>query len=176
MNMAENPNPSQTTMNFAIHFASIYDELTGSISEIEERGMMKLADGREVPNLVQVVRRDPSASPITNDNGARRVIHGMRLLMNPHNFIGKLNNDQIATITGNSIREIGVVMLSNKIEYGITSTSKLEAEMLELFDSTYTWLTGLLDGGNRDFIAQMYQIKVETREDALKAQAGLASQ
>lgn len=174
--MAENPNPSQTTMNFAIHFANIYDELTGSISEIEERGTIKLADGREMPNLVQVSRRDLTASPITNDNGARRIIHGMRLLMNPHNFLGKLNNDQIAVITGNSIREIGIIMLTNKIEYGITSSSKLEAEMLELFDSTYTFLTGLIEGGNRQFLESIYQIKVETRDQAAKAQEGLMNQ
>ncbi len=135
-----------------------------------------MPDGRELPNLVQVSRKDTTASPITNDNCARRIIHGIRLLLNPHNFLGKLDNDQIAIITGNSIREIGTVMLANKLEYGIASSSKLEAEMLELFDSVYTFLTGLINGGNREFLGQIYQIKVENRDQALKAQEGLLAQ
>lgn len=172
--MAEQrPNPSQIAMDFAVHFANIYDELTGSVSLIEERGTIKMADGREIPNLVQVSVKDPTAIPITNDNGARRIVHGVRLVMNPHSALGELSKDEIAYITGNSIRELGVIMIANQIEYGVTSTSKLEAEMLALFDAIYIFLTGLKNAGFRGWLGGMYQIKVETKQQAEVAQQGL---
>ena len=173
MNMAESLNPSQITLNFAGHFASIYDELTGSISEIRQEGTIKLPDGREVPNLMQVSVKDPDAIPITNSNGARRILHGIRLILNPHSAIGALSKDEIATICGNTIREMGVVMFANPIEYGVQSTSKLESEMLEIFDSVYIFLTSLKDAGFRGWVGGMYQVKVVGRDDVKRPEQGL---
>lgn len=164
------PSPGQIVMSFAEHFASIYDELTGSISKIKQVGVTKLPDGTEVPNLVQESVRDPNATPICNETGARKIVHALRLVMNEHSMMGDLTNDEIAVVAGNTIRQLGSPMLANMQEYGITDSHKFTAEALGLFDALYIFLTSLRSGGVRGWLGDIYQIKVVGGE-ALKGPA-----
>jgi hypothetical protein len=172
--MAEkNQSPYDVAMNFATFFANIYDEFTGSTSTIEERGKVKMPDGAEYPNLVQVSRKNPGVIPICGDTGAQYLIHHVRLILNQHNSVGELERDEIAEIAGNAVTEPIDIMMFNRKEYGVVNLEKLEAEGLSLFDSLYIFLTGLKNAGIRGWAGGMYQIKVETKQEGAKAQQAL---
>lgn len=160
-------------MNFAQFQAQIWDDLTGSRSTIEQRGTIKMADGTEYPNLVQVTERDPDAIAVCNGNGARRVLHQLRLLMNPHNSFADLSKDEIAQIAESAASLPIVIMMANQAEYGVTDLNKLEAEGLGLFDSIYIFLTTLKEGGAKKVAMSLYQVKVESKDEAMTAQKGL---
>jgi hypothetical protein len=168
-----NINPWQLAMDFAQFKAKIYDDLTGSKSEIVQQGTFKAPDGSEYPNLIQVTRKDPTAIPVCNDNGARRVIHQIDLIMNPHTSFAELSRDEIPDIAENSIGQAIDVMMANTQEYGVTDLNKLESEGLSLFDTFYIFLTTLKNGGAKVVAMSLYQIKVESKNEAAEAQKGL---
>lgn len=164
-------NIAQTAMDFAQLYASIYDDLTASKSEIVQRGTIKQGE-IEYPNLVQVSERDPEAIPICSHTGAMFLLHHIRLKLNRHTALGDLSRDEIAEIAGNSVMEPIDTMIFNQREYGIQNFEKLEAEGLSLFDTIYTFLTGLKNAGIRGWTGSMYQIRVEERNAATAAAAG----
>ena len=169
---ARGQSPYDVAMNFATFFANIYDEFTGCTSTIEERGRMKMPDGSEYPNLVQVSTKNPGVIPICNETGAQYLIHHIRLILNQHNSVGELERDEIAEIAGNAVTEPIDIMMFNRKEYGVTNLEKLEAEGLSLFDSLYIFLTGLKGAGIRGWAGGMYQIKVENKDQGVKAMVG----
>ena len=166
-------NPWQLAMDFASFQANIYDDLTGSRSQIVQKGTIKAADGTEYPNLVQITERDPTAIPVCNDNGARRVLHQIRLIMNAHNSFATLSRDEIPEIAENTVAQAIDVMMANTEEYGVTDLNKLETEGLSLFDTFYIFLTTLKDGGASKVAMNLYQIRVESKDQINEAQKGL---
>ena len=162
-------------MDFAQFQAKIWDDLTGSRSVVvaDEKNKVTLSDGSEYPSLVQITERDPDAIPICNGNGARRIIHQITLLMNPHNSFADLKTDTIAEITENACMQAFGPMLANLAEYGITNMNKLEAEGLSIFDMLYIFLSQLKDGGAKNVALGLYQIKVESRTEAEQKKQGL---
>lgn len=173
MNNPQSLSPWQMAMDFAQFRARIWDDLTGSKSRIEERGKIRMSDGTEYPNLVQVTEQDPYAIPVCNDNGGRRVLHQLDLIMNPHTSFANLSRDEIAEIAENSCRQAFGPMFANLAEYGITNMNKLEAEGLSMFDTLYIFLTTLKDGGAKNVALGLYQIKVESRQEGEREKQGL---
>ena len=157
-------------MDFAIFFANIWDELTGSTSVIEQRGEIRYADGTVVPNLVQVSTKNEDVIPICNETGAQYLTHHIRLIFNKHTALGELGRDEIADIAGDAIMAPINTMMFNSMEYGIVNLEKLETEGLGLWDSLYIFLTGLKGAGVRNLTRDVYTIKVETRQAAEMAQ------
>lgn len=162
--------PFQIAMDFAMFEAKIWDELTGSISVIKQEGEVTGPDGTKYPNLIQVKEHDPSAVPICNENGARRVQHQIRLIMNQNNAFADLSKDAISQIAENACKQAFSPMFANRQEYGITDLNKLETEGLAIYDTLYIFLTSLAAGGVRNAAISLYQVKVESKEDNTKPQ------
>jgi hypothetical protein len=162
--------PYQIAMDFNIHLAKVYDDLTGSISKLEELPPTVLADGTRIPNLVQISKRDPNSKRICSEDAARKIVHSIRNILNQHNSFADLTRDDIARIAGDSARQAIVPIMASPQTYEVSSLSDLEAEGLGLFDIFFIFMTGLKDAGIRKAAGQMYTVSVThtDREDNQK--------
>lgn len=164
---AQQQSPYQIAMDFTIHLAKVYDDLTGSRSELKELPPTILADGTKIPNLAQISIHDPNSKRICSNDAARKIVHSIRNILNQHNSFADLTRDDIARIAGDSARQAIVPIMASPQTYEVTSLSDLEAEGLALFDIFFIFMTGLKDAGIRKAAGQMYTVSVThtDRED-----------
>jgi hypothetical protein len=137
-NEQKNSEPLKYSLDFEVYLMKLFNAYAGMKSKLTDLG-----DG----NFVVEYEQDPQALPLCNVKGALHLVNQFRKLYNRHVAMGNLERDEIADIAGNFCRSTISPMFVFIQKFGITSMSLLENEGLNTFDSLYTYLTSIKEGG-----------------------------
>lgn len=137
-----NVEPLKYSLDFETYLITIFNSFAGM------KGNLKKLDTGE---YLLEYERDIGTEPVGNDKGGKHLVNNIRLIMNRYAAFGSLTRDEIADITSNIIRATITPMFVYTDMFGITSLSVLENFGLNLFESVYTYLTSIKDGGLKQF-------------------------
>jgi len=153
--------PFLLVLNFQEYFNNILQNLTGKKVkiqyEVDEKGAIVGSD-----YLFEPV---PGIQPILNENGANFVIGTLRTFMSPQLLIANLNRDTIVKICVDISKKTFVPLVMGKEKYSnIQDTTLYNSLMLsyskKFFWALYLYLTSLVGGGARSWLAEPYKINV----------------
>ena len=151
-----NSEPLKYSLDFETYLNNLFNSAAGQRSALK-----KLDNGQYVVEY----ENDPTAEPICNVTGGLHLVNNLRLIMNRHAAFGDLDRDEIAHVTGNIIRATINPMFVWTELYGIRSLSSLDNFGLNLFESVYTFLTSVKEGGIRNFGASISAVQYRPKEN-----------
>ena len=153
--------PFLQVLNFQEYFNNILQDLTGKKVKIQYKKDEKGA----IVDLDYLFEPIPTIKPILNENGANFVIGALRTFMSPQLLIANLNRDTIVRICVDVSMKTFIPLVMGKEKYSnIEDITLYNSLMLsyskKFFWSLYLYLTALVGGGARNWLAEPYRINV----------------
>jgi hypothetical protein len=153
--------PFQQILNFQEYFNNLLPDLTGKRVvpnyQINEKG--------EIIGIKLEYEDVKGVTPILNQDGANFALSALRTFMSPQLLIANLNRDTIATIAADITITTFTPLIIGANKYANVKNfeqynSLMDAYAIRFFDALFLFLTALVGGGAREWVAKPYSVSI----------------